>query len=68
MLRVKRVIIHKSDILVNDENGLHELKNLIATAMDVTPSQIHFTHTEVKGDITEDDQAVSNLKQIKLDE
>ena len=62
MIRVKRIAINGSTILLKDKSSMQELKQGLGSLFDVSPSQVTFTYDEIEGTLTKEDPIIQNLQ------
>lgn len=67
MIRVKKIIVRNSSILLKDEKSLSEFRNSIGELLDVSPILITFTTDELDGTLNEDDSSLKILRKMKED-
>ena len=64
MIRVKRVILRNTSVMLKDEKGLEEFRGLLAELLDIDTTQITFTHDELNGHLDEDDPCLKTIKKL----
>jgi|GEM_PF-4416592 hypothetical protein len=65
MIRVKKVILRNTSIMLKDEKNLEEFRGQLAELLDVDLTQVTFTHDELAGYLEEDDPCLKTIKKLK---
>lgn len=65
MVRIKRIIVNGSAIMLKDENRIPVLRGLLADLLDVTPVQITFTFDTLEGSLMKEDPIIESLQKLK---
>lgn len=65
MIRVKKVILRNTSILLKDEKSLEDLRVELGILLDIDASQITFTYDELAGTLEEDDPCLKQIKKLK---
>jgi len=64
MIRVKKVIIRSTSIMLKDEKSLEELRGQFAKLIDVDNPQVSFVYDELNGTLEEDDPCLKTIKTL----